>query len=200
MNVTLRADATPSASALFLRPWHDGDVEPLIEAHRDPVLRRWTRLPVENAGDAVRWLDLQRRGWESGERLSFAVLEDRPGTGESRLAGNVVLKRTGPGRHSAEVGYWTAAPARGRQVAPRALEALTRWAFTPSRPRAWHVSTFSTRWTIPPPAGSRRRPDTSSTRSCRRGRPSPGTATCTYGGPALLPGPARAPPDGGPGP
>ncbi|MGW0777754.1 GNAT family N-acetyltransferase [Streptomyces sp. NPDC002835] len=129
MNVTLRVDATPSASALFLRPWHDGDVKPLIEAYRDPVLRRWTRLPVENAGDAVRWLDLQRRGWETGERLSFAVLEDRPGTGESRLAGNVVLKRTGPGRHSTEVGYWTAAPARGRQVAPRALEALTRWAF-----------------------------------------------------------------------
>jgi RimJ/RimL family protein N-acetyltransferase len=129
MNVTLRVDATPSASALFLRPWDDGDVEPLVEAFRDPTLRRWTTLPVESVEDAAARLELHRRGWESGERLSFAVLEGRCGTGEGRLAGEVVLKRTGAGRESAEVGYWTAAHARGRGVAPRALEALTGWAF-----------------------------------------------------------------------
>ncbi|MFD1937598.1 MULTISPECIES: GNAT family N-acetyltransferase [Nonomuraea] len=129
MNVTLRVEATPSASALFLRPWNDGDVEPLIKAYRDPTLRRWTRLPVESVEDAVEWLELQRRGWETGERLSFAVHEDHPEPDERRLAGNVVMKRTGPGRESAEVGYWTAAHARGRGVAPRALEAITTWAF-----------------------------------------------------------------------
>lgn len=45
------------------------------------------------------------------------------------MAANVVLKRTGLHPESAEVGYWTAAHARGRGVAPRALEALTIWAF-----------------------------------------------------------------------
>ncbi|MBM0237448.1 GNAT family N-acetyltransferase [Micromonospora sp. ATA32] len=40
------------------------------------------------------------------------------------------LKEVVPGRPAAEVGYWTAAPARGRGVAPRALEAVTGWAFT----------------------------------------------------------------------
>ncbi|MGW4475841.1 GNAT family N-acetyltransferase [Nonomuraea sp. NPDC004354] len=129
MNVTLWADATPSASALFLRPWNDGDVEPLIKAYRDPTLRRWTRLPVESVKDAAEWLELQRRGWETGERLSFAVHDDHPGTDGMRLVGNVVMKRTGPGKESAEVGYWTAAHARGLGVAPRALEALTTWAF-----------------------------------------------------------------------
>ncbi|KUN18637.1 acetyltransferase [Streptomyces corchorusii] len=129
MNVTLQVDATPSASALFLRPWDDGDVEPLVEAYRDPTLRRWTRLPVESIEDAAEWLEMQRRGWETGERLSFAVYEDHSGTGKGRLVGNVVMKRTGPSQESAEVGYWTAAHARGRGVAPRALEALTSWAF-----------------------------------------------------------------------
>ncbi|MEE1736144.1 GNAT family N-acetyltransferase [Streptomyces sp. BE147] len=129
MNVTLQVDATPSASALFLRPWNDRDVEPLVEAYRDPTLRHWTRLPVESTEDAAQWLELQRRGWETGERLSFAVYEDHSSTGEGRLAGNVVMKRTGPSQESAEVGYWTAAHARGRGVAPRALEALTSWAF-----------------------------------------------------------------------
>jgi RimJ/RimL family protein N-acetyltransferase len=129
MNVTLRVDAAPSASALFLRPWNDDDLESLVEACRDPTLRRWTGLRVENIEDAVEWLKLQRHGWESGDRLSFAVYEDHSGAGEGRVAGNVVLKRTGPHRESAEVGYWTAAGARGRGVAPRALEALTSWAF-----------------------------------------------------------------------
>ncbi|MFD4550437.1 GNAT family N-acetyltransferase [Streptomyces sp. NPDC058466] len=129
MNVTLRVDATPSASALFLRPWNDNDMGPLVEAYRDPALRRWTRLPVESAEDAVQWLDVQRRGWETGERLSFAVYADQFGTDEGQLVANVVLKRTGPDRRSAEVGYWTAAHARGRGVAPRALDSLTNWAF-----------------------------------------------------------------------
>ncbi|MCX4967183.1 GNAT family N-acetyltransferase [Streptomyces sp. NBC_00654] len=129
MTVTLQVDATPSASALFLRPWNDRDAGPLVAAYRDPTLRRWTRLPVESIEDAAEWLALQRRGWETGERLSFAVYEDHSSTGEGRLAGNVVMKRTGPSQESAEVGYWTAAHARGRGVAPRALESLTRWAF-----------------------------------------------------------------------
>jgi len=130
MNVTLLVDATPSASGLLLRPWEDDDLEPLVEAYRDATLRRWSSHPVENAEGAVTWLESQRRGWETGERLSFAVVEDRSGADGGRLVGHVVLKRGGSsGRASAEVGYWTAARARGRGVAPRALEALTGWAF-----------------------------------------------------------------------
>jgi len=127
MTVVLHVPPTPSAPALVLRPWTDDDVEPLIEAYRDPTLRRWTSLPVESAEDAVRWLDVQEDGWASGKRLSFAVLEDQPG--EGRLVGNVVLKTTDLATGSPEVGYWTAAYARGRGIAPRALDALTVWAF-----------------------------------------------------------------------
>ncbi|MFF3614831.1 GNAT family N-acetyltransferase [Streptomyces sp. NPDC002580] len=129
MTVTLRVDATPSAAALFLRPWNDDDLEALVEAYRDPTLRRWAGIPVTNLEDSVGWLKVQRHGWETGERLSFAVCEDRSDAGEGGPAGNVVLKRSGPRRDSAEVGYWTAAHARGRGVAPRALEVLTDWAF-----------------------------------------------------------------------
>ncbi|MFI6641332.1 GNAT family N-acetyltransferase [Streptomyces sp. NPDC050504] len=43
------------------------------------------------------------------------------------LAGHVVVSRTRPGSRSALVGYWTTAPARGRGVATRALDALSEW-------------------------------------------------------------------------
>ena len=113
MTITLRVEAP----ALTLRPWHADDVEALVEIYRDPAVRRWTGLPFGTAEDAHQWLAVQHRGWATGERLSFAVVEDH------RVAGYVVLKRPG-----AEVGYWTAAHARGRGIAPAALDALTTWA------------------------------------------------------------------------
>ncbi|WNI28182.1 GNAT family N-acetyltransferase [Streptomyces sp. ITFR-6] len=129
MNITLRADATPSAPALLLRPWGEPDIGPLVEAFRDPALRRGARGPMESAEDVRAWLELQERGWITGERLAFAVLEGHPGPGEGWLAGSVVIKRGVSGQGPAEAGYWTAAHARGRGVAPRALEAVTRWTF-----------------------------------------------------------------------
>ncbi|MCW2917020.1 MAG: acetyltransferase [Actinomycetia bacterium] len=129
MTVTLLVDATASAPALFLRPWGEGDAASLLEVHRDPVLRRWATMPVQSDEDAARWLEAQRRGWATGNRLSFAVLELQSGSAGNLLVANVVLKRGDPAEPSGEVGYWTAAHARGRGVAPRALEALTVWAF-----------------------------------------------------------------------
>ncbi|MFF3171903.1 GNAT family N-acetyltransferase [Streptomyces sp. NPDC057900] len=129
MNITLRVDATPSAPALLLRPWGEVDIGPVVEAFRDPALRRGARGPMESVEDVRAWLEIQERGWITGERLAFAVLERQQGPGESRLAGSVVIRRDVSGQGPAEAGYWTAAHARGRGVAPRALEAVTRWAF-----------------------------------------------------------------------
>lgn len=125
MPTTLRSAATADFPALFLRPWREADVPELVEAYADPVLRHWTAEPLDDAAGGLRWVAEQRRGWEAGLRFAFAVLEGEPG----RLVGGAVLKRPALGGPSAEVGYWTAARARGRGVAPRALEALTAWAF-----------------------------------------------------------------------
>ncbi|MER7756198.1 GNAT family N-acetyltransferase [Kitasatospora sp. NPDC097643] len=121
----LAGAAHPVAEGLLLRPFRDEDAPALIEAYRDETLRHFTLNPVDDAEQAAHWLGLQYRGWEQGSRYSFAVLE--PDTGA--LVANVALKRATPGGPAAEVGYWTAAPARGRGVAPRAVEALTAWAF-----------------------------------------------------------------------
>ncbi|MCR8945362.1 MULTISPECIES: GNAT family N-acetyltransferase [Streptomyces] len=120
------ADLALTADGLLLRPWREEDVPALLKAYDDPVMRQWVRLPVDTPEEAARWLELQREGWASGTRFSFAVTDVSRG---GELVGNLALKRPGPGPERAEVGYWTAAWARGRGVAPRALEALTAWAF-----------------------------------------------------------------------
>ncbi|MFI1172567.1 GNAT family N-acetyltransferase [Streptomyces melanogenes] len=130
MNVSaiLTAAATPTAPALVLRPWCSDDIPELIEAYKDPALRRGARSPLESEDDVLRWMRMQEEGWETGDRFGFAVLEGTPDTAR-QLVGNVVLKDVAAGEPCAEVGYWTAAAARGRGVAPRALEVLTSWAF-----------------------------------------------------------------------
>lgn len=125
--VTLKAAATPTAPALVLRPWCVEDVAALVEVYRGPDLRRWTSSPMESEDDGLRWVRAQERGWATGDRFGFAVLEAALNAAPPRLVGNVVLKGVASGKPSAEVGYWTAAQARGRGVAPRALETLTAW-------------------------------------------------------------------------
>ncbi len=82
---------------------------------------------MESEADGRAWVRAQERGWAAGARFGFAVLEAAPDSAPPQLVGNVVLKEVASGKPSAEVGYWTAAGARGRGVAPRALEILTSW-------------------------------------------------------------------------
>ncbi|MBB6438595.1 GNAT family N-acetyltransferase [Streptomyces candidus] len=126
--VILRSAATPTAPALLLRPWCARDVAALVEVYRDPVLRRWAISRMDNEDEGRRWVRAQERSWAAGDRFAFAVLETAPDA-SPRLVGNVVLKEVASGKPSAEVGYWTAARARGRGIASRALSTLTAWSF-----------------------------------------------------------------------
>lgn len=181
--VILHAGATLSAPALILRPWCVEDIAALVDVFRDPALRRWTSSAVENEGDAMRWVRDQERGWAAGNRFGFAVLEAQPESSRGQLVGHMVRKEVASGKPSAEVGYWTAAHARGRRVAPRALETVTRWAFDVlGGATRWSVWNSCTRSTTRPRAAWRTRAGTASTQSCPRRRPlSPARVICTSG-------------------
>jgi RimJ/RimL family protein N-acetyltransferase len=128
MTVTLSVEpATASDGELRLRPWRSGDVLALLRAHRDPALRRWLTTTLHSEADARRWIDDQSEGWATGTQLSFAVLECGRGSDAGRLVGHVVVKWADRTSASAEVGYWTSAEVRGRGIASRALEAVSRW-------------------------------------------------------------------------
>lgn len=121
MTVILAIPRTESAPALQLRPWQPEDRRALVAAHRDPLLRRRLTTSLTDDADARQWLDVQASGWESATRFSFAVVTD-----DDTPLGHVVVKVRDDG--AAEVGYWTAAQARGRGIAARALETASRWA------------------------------------------------------------------------
>ncbi|MER6116698.1 GNAT family N-acetyltransferase [Streptomyces sp. NPDC001743] len=122
----LPRDARLRTGSLVLRPWLPGDLAVLLDAYRDPAIQAGSRAPVADEEAAARWLRDQEEGRASGLRHSFAVVDTALGGGP---VGNVVLVLPAPGSGAAEVGYWTAASARGRGIAPQALGALTDWAF-----------------------------------------------------------------------
>ncbi|WP_107657220.1 GNAT family N-acetyltransferase [Nocardia suismassiliense] len=123
MKIILSAPRTGGAAALRLRPWRFDDLPALVAAHRDPGLRRWLAGHLVDETAARDWLDAQADGWMDGTRFSFAVVT---ADDDHSPVGHVVVKATTAG--VAEVGYWTAAHARGRGIAARAVETVSRWA------------------------------------------------------------------------
>ncbi|HUB41760.1 MAG TPA: GNAT family N-acetyltransferase [Streptosporangiaceae bacterium] len=143
MTVALDVAADGDRPALRLRPWRAADMPDLLAAmaleypsrglasHPDikvPGPPRWSG--PRNDEEAALWLSGQQRGWAVGDWLTFAVLDAVQNT----VVGHVALKNRDGGKvgtgERGEIGYWTAADARGRGIAPAALRAVTDWAFS----------------------------------------------------------------------
>jgi RimJ/RimL family protein N-acetyltransferase len=108
-------------------------LEPLTQAHvaallpltADPDVVRFTRVPAGADETFVRgWIRRYESGWEDGSRAGFAIL-GRDG-GFLGFAAAVDLHL---GHREGELGYLVAPAARGRGIARRAVQLLTRWGF-----------------------------------------------------------------------
>ncbi len=104
---------------LALRPWSEDDVPALVAACNDPEISRW--IPVipspYTEDDALAFV----RGETRPEERSFAMTRDGVVVGAIGMTVNSMNYR-------ARIGYWVAAPARGRGICTRALWLLSRWA------------------------------------------------------------------------
>jgi RimJ/RimL family protein N-acetyltransferase len=124
--LTVRATAT--APALLLRPWTERDIPAMVEAHRDPLMRQWLRHRLTTPDEARRMIQSRWADSEAGIGFSFAVLLAEPGVPDD-LVGSVSIRGLDDAAVAGEVGYWVAAAARGRGIAPRAVDAVCEWAF-----------------------------------------------------------------------
>jgi RimJ/RimL family protein N-acetyltransferase len=109
------------------------DFEPLTERYlgaltelitdRDVV--RFTRIPEPPPADFVRtWIARYADGRRDGTRDAFAILDER-----GAFAGLAMAPLIDAAAREVELGYMLAPEARGRGIATRALNDLTRWAF-----------------------------------------------------------------------
>ena len=119
-------DPPLSDGVVSLRPWTLDDVPAIAVACADPEIARWIhQLPSPYAEkDAREYVVSTDAAWRERIGAFFAVVD----CAECSLVGSIALHVLDPELANVEVGYWTAAPARGRGLTTRALRLLSRWA------------------------------------------------------------------------
>jgi RimJ/RimL family protein N-acetyltransferase len=108
---------------ITVRGLREADIPAIVAACQDPAISRWTRVPSPyTREDAVLFLASVVTEAAAGEGIALAVAD-----GDDRLIGTVGLMEL-DGDGSGEIGYWTAAKARGRGCTRRAVVLLRDWA------------------------------------------------------------------------
>jgi RimJ/RimL family protein N-acetyltransferase len=113
-----------SDAEIAVRGLTAADIPALVAACADPSISRWTRVPSPyTREDAERFLAIAATEAAGGDGIALAVCEPAG----DRLIGTIGLA-VERGRGYAEIGYWTAAPARGRGATTRAVVLVRDWA------------------------------------------------------------------------
>ena len=115
---------TLSDGEIGVRPLAPGDVPAIVAACQDPEIPRWTRVPSPYLReDAEHFLAIAAAEAAAGEGVALAVAD-----AGDRLIGTIGLMEIDRDGGYGEIGYWTAAAARGRGAATRAVVLLRDWA------------------------------------------------------------------------
>lgn len=109
---------------LLLRPFQNADASQLVDVYRDPDIQRW-HMRSMSEDDARQWILSAQQGWLGETSANWAVVNE-----EDRILGRVGFRTINLREGVAEIAYWTARPARGRNIAARAVDAVSVWMFT----------------------------------------------------------------------
>jgi RimJ/RimL family protein N-acetyltransferase len=108
-------------------------LEPLTQAHApwfaqvidDPDIVRFTRIPAGADETFVQgWIKRYEDGWGDASRAGFAIAGH-----DGRSLGFAAIIDLSLENREGEIGYLVVPAARGRGIASRAVELLTRWGF-----------------------------------------------------------------------
>jgi RimJ/RimL family protein N-acetyltransferase len=108
---------------LTLRPWRLSDAAAVVEAYRDPEIQRW-HVRSMDAAEARVWVTSWAGRWAAETGAGWAV------TRNDSVIARMGLRWISLEEGFAEAAYWTVPAARGRNVAARALRAVSSWMLT----------------------------------------------------------------------
>lgn len=112
---------------IALRPFAPTDGDAVFHACQDPLIQRWTRVPVPYRREDAEWFvgEFVDRQWQDGDGHHCAVV-DRHDHG---FLGACALMVVDGASGVAEAGYWVDPAHRGRGVATAALRLISTWGF-----------------------------------------------------------------------
>ena len=111
--------------SVLLRPWLDEDAAAVMRIFQDPLIQRWHIRRADSIEEAAGWIAGWKAEWLSESGAHWAVVE----SGSDLVLGRVALKNIDKYDGTADLAYWMAAFARGREICPRSIVALAKWSF-----------------------------------------------------------------------
>ena len=125
---SLAARPQPTVTAgsnVLLRPWSLDDAAAVMDAYQDEAIQRWHVQRADSLAEAREWIAGWQGGWAAETNAIWAVVDAESDT----LLGRAGLKHLKFSGGTADVAYWTVPAARGKGVAPRAVNTMASWAF-----------------------------------------------------------------------
>lgn len=122
----VQPDPPLSDGVVLLRPWEDGDVDPLVAGiDGDPEIAAWLELIPQpyTVAEARAWIGLAASMWRERAGSPFALV-----VGDEAVGGvgiNWIDRDQGVG----DIGYWLRCDARGHGYTTRGVVLAARWAF-----------------------------------------------------------------------
>ena len=124
--MTALARTTLRDDAIALEPLAQRDADGMLALTRVDDVMAYTRVPAGADAAFVRdWIGRYERGWEDGGSAGYSIRD----AGTDEFLGFAAAVRLELEERQAELGYMVVPHARGRGVARRSLELLTRWCF-----------------------------------------------------------------------
>jgi RimJ/RimL family protein N-acetyltransferase len=122
--VLRRPDPPLSDGVITLRAHRPEDVDALVAICQDPAIPRWTRVPQPyTRADAEGWIAAVELELKAGTAINWLAVD-----AHDVILASVAVQDIREDEGRGEIGYWVAAPARGRGIATRAVRLATDWA------------------------------------------------------------------------
>ncbi len=125
MASTPQPEIASADAGLLLRTWRLDDAPAFLAAFTDPAIQLWHRRDIVDLDEAETWIATSGAEWGRETKANWAVV--RPA--DDIVLGRVSVSDLQLADGVAQVSYWVATEARRQRVAPRAVDALSRWAF-----------------------------------------------------------------------
>lgn len=114
---------------ITLRPALEKDIESIYEACQDPLIPRFTTVSSPYTYTHAQFFiqEQEPARFASKEELLFVITQ---GQGDDeKFSGLISFHTVNLGNHAAELGYWIAAPARGKGIGSTAAKMITDYGF-----------------------------------------------------------------------
>jgi len=114
---------------ITLRPLEERDIESIYEACQDPLIPRFTTVPSPYTKTHAQFFvqEQEPARFAAKSELVFAITEGHEA--DEKFCGVISFHSVSLGNHAAELGYWIAAPARGKGIGSTTAKMITEYGF-----------------------------------------------------------------------